>query len=188
MYKVAIYLLAPLFYLDITPFVAGLTLTAMVLGGFTWEFALGRTLWMPTRILPWLLFSSYSIYLILSYHIQQAPLNLAVVIANLLLFLALSGEVIKDRGRAATLVVIGVIALAVGSLLRSFLDWTALVSQPVIIFAAATRLFFPPAVHLVHTSLDYPFARLEILSFGMKRIMAMGIRSNRGNPLTLINH
>ncbi len=46
------------------------------------------------------------------------------------------------------------------------------------LFGALTRLFFPRTKNLIHTSLDFPPLRVEVLSMGMKHIAAVGIRRN----------
>lgn len=81
------------------------------------------------------------------------------------------------------LVIVGVISITLWGLIRFMVGWQSLVSQFVIFIAASARLFFPPAKHLIHTSLDYRFGRLEILSLGMKRVAAVGLRRNKVHSL-----
>jgi len=57
-----------------------------------------------------------------------------------------------------------------------YMPWYVLIYSFIPIMASLARLFFPRTKNLIHTSLDYPPVRVEILSYGMKRPAAVGIK------------
>jgi hypothetical protein len=182
-YKVAVYLLSPIFLATITPLVGGLAIALLLLTGVAVEFILGRVTWLPARPLPYILILLHTAYILIVYHVEHAALPVTLLVSHILLWLVLSGEVIAHRRRATALVLVGIVAMSTGAFFRPFTGWEALLSQSVAFIAAATRLFFPPSAHLLHTSLDYPMARLELLSLGMKRVIAVGLRRNKVDSL-----
>lgn len=107
-------------------------------------------------------------------------LSTATMLCPVLLLLALSSDMIADSSRWKIIVPASLCScLTVGVFLYKLqYGYVAWVFPAIGLLAALVRLSFPRTKHLIHTSLDYPPARVEILSFGMKKVVALGVRRN----------
>lgn len=105
---------------------------------------------------------------------------MATLLCGVLLLLALCNDMIADSTRWKIIVPVSMFSgLMVGAFLFNAPNTNGAWVFPAIGFLAAlVRLSFPRTKHLIHTSLDYPPARLEILSLGMKKAIAVGVRRN----------
>lgn len=176
------YLAAPWLFLFLTPMTAAL----MVLGLFAFtllvDLVLARPIWMPLHFVPLGLFLLYFLYTAARMYVRPEPatLDLVILAGIVAMWIGLSSEVITSKRRRRWLIFSWLGALVLTLTLT--MPESIKISRSYIhisLIAAASRLFFPPAGDLLHTSLDYRFVRMELLSRGMKRVVAAGLRWNK---------
>lgn len=99
----------------------------------------------------------------------------------LLLLLAFNSDAISNSRRWVILLPSSGLALALLVILSRYHTYPETAWVYVLVPAAAclARVFFPRTKDLIHTSLDYPPLRVEILSYGLKRPAAAGIKLSK---------
>ncbi len=176
-YRLVVFLAAPALFLYTSPASLTIIASALLAAAFGVDFFTGRTTWLAVRpipILTGLLFTS----LLGIYLFTDNQVSLATLLCPVLLLLALSSDMIADSSRWKIIVPVSLFAcLMVDLLLYEIPNKNVAWAFPATGFLAAlVRLSFPRTKHLIHTSLDYRFARIELLSFGMKKLVAIGVK------------
>lgn len=149
------------------------------------DFRSGRTTWIPGRAV-------FSLFILIAYPalvfalLLRGQFHVWELICVCLFAVILSSDAITNSSRWKLLLPVGIISAVPAVLPYIFSSHLGLphntLLKPVLVYstgafvAVLVRLFFPRTKHLLHTSLDYRYARIEILSFGMKRIIAFGLR------------
>ncbi len=151
----------------------------------TWivDFATGGTLWLSARKTMAAVYILFALLLAgLAYRSESFTVSSAIT--ALLLTLALSSDAIVNSTRWKFLLAALIVAAGSPLLTASLQRTTGDAQSPAWIYllipvlAILARYLFPRTMHLIHTSLDYGFARVEVLSMGMKRVAAVGVRRN----------
>lgn len=192
--RLAIFLIFPLFYDEMQAGIVATACITLILATLVVEVIIGRTLWVSIHPLAWLIYLAFEAAIGWSLGLTEVTKGPFMVASFVLLF-ALSSDAISNSQRWKILVP------------ATFLCWiftvvtrpsiypapqgveVILIPYPLMVYmllpalSSLSRLFFPRTKHLIHTSLDYRFARMEVLSLGMKRVAAVGLRRNSPSPL-----
>jgi len=151
--------------------------------GLTWiiDFLLRNTLWFTTSILTYIVQLLYLAVIFFIMIVFYGVLYSEFIFATIVLLLALNSDAISNSRRYKFLLPLILLGWCIALSLPggSFSDE---VTQMIFMYsfvpglACLARLFFPRTKDLLHTSLDYPPMRFEILSYGMKSTAAVGIK------------
>ena len=162
--------------------------TGVIFLTWTLDFVLGNTLWLSAR------WETYAIQIpAIAFIIWFTQIafheNWGIIVMAPVAMVALSSDAIANSKRWQLLICamfVAILIIEIAPRLTSPVDKAGflqdgvsaglLVFAMIPAFACLARLFFPRTKHLIHTSLDYPPIRVEILSFGMKRPAAIGIK------------
>lgn len=176
-FRILVFLATPILYVYLSPLNAVETVTGLLAIGFAVDFFLGKTAWFAIRPIPLFTMLAYTgfaaIHLLL-----YGQFSLSAVLCTLLLLSALSSDMIVNSSRWKILAPAGILSMLIVSAILGDIPTLKApnIFPPIAFVAAVVRLSFPRTKHLIHTSLDYRLARLEILSLGMQKAVAMGIR------------
>ncbi len=187
--RLVVFLLLPIFY-DESGGIAAAIAGFIAIVSLLLDILVGKTVWVTAHLLVWLINSVFLIALWLSLQLTGLS-SLPLMAAALVLLVALGSDAISNSRRWKLLVPASVLfwmfyvitapsvyPASVG-LQRLLIPYPLMVYCLIPALASLSRLFFPRTKNLIHTSLDYPPVRLEILSMGMKRVAAVGIRRNQ---------
>lgn len=152
---------------------------------FTADFMLGKTSWIATGKFTHVTEFAYLAGLVVAAtQIENQPIGVGLVSPFLLL--AFNSDAISNSRRWKILLpMVGVVwALRLILFRTGDADVPGFAGTPWVVWlyslipamATLSRLFFTRTKNLIHTSLDYRTFRVELLSFGMKRLEAVGIK------------
>jgi hypothetical protein len=175
--RLLIYALAGPLFVALPHHTAAILIAVLMVSTLLLDFATRKTLWLRLHILPLGLFGAYFMYAALRLYMDVAePLtDISILVGTAFIWMGLSSDAIFNRQNAAWLLAAWLIATALTVAVHGY-PQIARVYIPFSLIAATSGLFLPPAEHLVHTSLDYWFGRIEIISYGMKKPLAVGVR------------
>lgn len=175
--RLLIYVLAPWGYLFLSPIEVALLIVLAI--SLTWlaDFALGNTIWAPANLATLLFYLSYLVAVAIAFVSYNRPLT-GLLISLVFLLIALGSDAIGNSHRWKLLLPAAFICLLEFALylMDTPFRLEAATYPAVSCLAILARYLFPRTKHLIHTSLDYRLARVEILSLGMKRVAAVGLR------------
>lgn len=157
------------------------TLFIIAAVGITWavDFFTGATFWISGRRTMLFLYAAYFILLaIWTYY--STSIHITNILTLLVLTIALSSDAIVNSSRWKIFLIAFAVSVGYWITTGPAAQDGAISPYLVIpVLAILARYLFPHTKHLLHTSLDYRYLRLEVLSLGMKRVAAVGIRRNK---------
>lgn len=158
----------------------------LVLATWIVDIQLGRTLWLPARFVTYIVQAAYLAGIgAISFLYPSQPYGL--VLLTPVFLIAFSSDAISNSRRWRVLVPWALITLCIYALIATLPGaapegWLLSIPYLVLVFtllpavATLARLFFTRTKNLIHTSLDYKLFRLEVLSFGMRKLEAIGLK------------
>lgn len=189
--RLGVFLSVAMAYTHVSHSVLLLVVSAVLGVTFLIDFLLGKTSWIATGKYTHLAQFAYLAGLVaVCTQVEGQPLGVGIVSPFLLL--AFNSDAISNSRRwkillpamAAAWVVR--FAVSAGSGLETMsgdgargfagTPWAVWLYTIIPGMATLSRLFFTRTKNLIHTSLDYKSCRVELLSFGMKRLEAVGVR------------